>query len=339
MNLKRYLLLLILLMFLVFGISLPSHAEEQPVRDSSISMAVFRIQANNCPQALGSAVEELAIAKLYASSLFILSEKTQMDRIARRNGFDEFDLTDNLMVSKLGKLLNVRKMVVGSVNKVGNYKLELRSINTADAAVDISIHTEADAERDIEKAVTKAVQAIERHYQGYGKISGAFNITLSAASFTPFGLLKSNGARSSYGTSLSFSFNNVCFDDIFAAPTISWYKATTTSEEIRSLSMILGQTFIGYRFNPTKTFSIAPSLGAGVLTSFTNHSRDGITYNGHYQYHRDSYYNFICTAKIETSFLIYDRWKMSAAPFFIFMPDRGGNSFFPGAEIGLTLIF
>lgn len=320
--------------FLAASVNIYASADEQ-----KISMAVFRVQANNCAPSIGSAVEELAVADLYSTSLFIMSEKSQMDRIARRNGFAEFDLTDNAMAAKLGQLLNVQKIVVGSVSRIDGYKLTLRSIDSTSGTVDVLASASAGSDKDLEPAVAKAVRTIERHYLGYGGVTGICDITLSAAVLYPTGIIADGGAGTAIGSSLSASFNDIFHDGFFLAPAAAWYRSSTTETEVRSLSLLTGEAFAGWKFELTNTLSISPSLGAGVLCSFTNHSRDGITYNGYYHYSRDTFYNFITTAKADISFFIYGRWALTISPFLSYVPDAAGASVLPGLSLGARFLF
>jgi hypothetical protein len=336
MTARAYILFIITLSIALVGISPPAAASTD---NSKISMAVFRIQANNCAPSIGSAVEELAVADLYSTSLFILSEKTQMDRIARRNGFADFDITDNAMVAKLGQLLSVQKIVVGSISRIGEYKITLRSIDTANGTVDISVNSSAGSDRELEGAVSKAIHSLERHYLGYGAITGFCDITLSAAALFPTGIIADGGAGTCLGSTLSASFNNVFNNGIFIAPALSWYSASSSKREVKSLSLLAGEGYAGWRFSPTKTLQISPAFGAGMLCSFTNHSRDGITYNGYYSYDRDTYYNFICTVKTDLTLFIYDRWCLTLTPILSYVPDMAGNSFLPGIALGVRFLF
>lgn len=66
---------------------------------------------------------------------YTLVERTQIDRVIAEQGFQHSRLTDNQMV-RIGKILNVTKIVAGTVNIVNNqYNVDVRVIDVETGAV------------------------------------------------------------------------------------------------------------------------------------------------------------------------------------------------------------
>ena len=77
MTVKTILTLTVLLFFSTLAI-----AKEKEIK--KLNMAVFKIQANKCPQDLGTAIEEVLMTRIFSTKLFILMDKDMMNTIARK---------------------------------------------------------------------------------------------------------------------------------------------------------------------------------------------------------------------------------------------------------------
>lgn len=106
------------------------------------NIAVMNFQANNCPASLGRALSDLLAGKLFNSEYFILLEQNQVEKVIKQKKIKTSDTLKEDEAAKLGRMLQVEKIVVGSVSKFDNYVIQIRIIDVNKGSVDFSVSEE-----------------------------------------------------------------------------------------------------------------------------------------------------------------------------------------------------
>jgi hypothetical protein len=303
-----------------------------------INIAVVKIQANNCDPSLGIAIEELVIGKLYSNSQFVLMEKSQIDRIAQRSGFIDFDISDNDLMAKLGQVLKVDKIIVGSISKIGKYRLDIRSIDVLSGKIELSVITESDNEDEIETKSDESVLQIERYYLGNSQISGKFDVSFSISSFYPRGKL-SEYIKNAKGGFASFYYNKIFDSNFSACLSAGIYGSDGKKEEIQSLYLFPIELTIGPVYKISKAVSFNPSGGIGFIYSKLARDRDGKDSSGNYYYTTEKLYNISFLFRSEISMLVYDRFSVYITPGIAILPEPSTTTYYAELRLGVKASF
>ena len=247
------------------------------------------------------------------------------------------DVTDNKQMAKLGAYFKVDKIIVGSVNKFDNYAIEIRSIDVKTGTVDLSVPFEAETEYEIYKTTNKIAQTIERHYMGYDRVSGTFDLSVTPCFVYPFGSL-GKGVSYGLGANISGSFNNVFIDNFNLVLLTGACTFLPENKRIKSLYTFPLELAIAYRLPLTKTLTLTPSIGAGVIYSRIQNDKDRLKINGQYDYDTKQYINSVIDVRADFSLFIHDRWFLVIAPSLGLMPG-GKYSLLAGLNLGIKTIF
>jgi hypothetical protein len=86
----------------------------------AIRVAVMDFRANGIPQLLASNISELVRNELIIIGSFIVLERSQVDQILKEQGFQMTGCVDTSCAVKVGQMLSAKKILVGTVMKVGN---------------------------------------------------------------------------------------------------------------------------------------------------------------------------------------------------------------------------
>ncbi len=159
-------------------------------KPAKTSIAIMEFRANNTKEAFGKACMDMLSEKLFASDLFTLMEKNQMDRIARQNGFKEFSTADTVQVAKLGKQLKVDKMLAGSITYLDSYIIDVKILNASTGEIEFNAREKISSINKLESALDDIALSIERHCQGYYELSGNFDISIEMVYLNPFGAFR-----------------------------------------------------------------------------------------------------------------------------------------------------
>ena len=122
-------------------------------------------------------------SELVATGAFTVIERAEMDEILKEQGFQQTGCTSDACAVEIGKLLNVRRIVAGSIGKIGSvYTISLRVIDV-ETGVIISTYTE-DCSCPLEKVLTTSMKNIAHKmavggiasFSGSGSMSGVGDI-------------------------------------------------------------------------------------------------------------------------------------------------------------------
>ncbi len=82
-------------------------------------IAVLDIAPTGVPQNLAVSVTELLSTELVNTRMFEVIERMQVAKILNEQGFQQTGVTDSSAAAEVGKLLNTKRVVIGTLGKLG----------------------------------------------------------------------------------------------------------------------------------------------------------------------------------------------------------------------------
>jgi len=101
---------------LLVSLAFPCHAQEQTMRPR---IAVLDIAPSGVPQSLAVSVTDLLSTELVNTKMFEVIERRQVAKILNEQGFQQTGVTDSAAAAEVGKLLNTKRVVIGTLGKLG----------------------------------------------------------------------------------------------------------------------------------------------------------------------------------------------------------------------------
>ena len=323
--------LIILQIFLCFtGIA---YAED----NKKISIAVMEFRANNTRDSFGKACLDMLSEKLFASKLFTLMEKNQMDRIARLNGFNEFNIIDPLQIAKLGRVLKVDKMLAGSITYLDSYIINVKMLNAVTGEIEFNVTKRISSIGKLEDAIDDIALSIERHSQGYYNLGGKFDISAEMHYLHPlgtFGKAVDPGPGIEGVIELNSPFE-IPFDVLVIA---GFYSFKPVYESMDYFYMFPLYLTASYKFSIARNIKIIPSAGCGYVFSRISADESEETDTLYWQ-DKSLYYNPAIVIRAEFDILLIDRWFLVVTPQYniFFEEDKVGQ--FASLGLGLKMLF
>ena len=323
-------LTIIILLFFLSGIV---YAED----NKKTSIAIMEFRANNTKEGFGKACMDMLSERLFASKLFTLMEKSQMDRIARQNGFKEFNIVDPVQIAKLGRVLKVDKMLVGSITYIDSYIIDVKIVNSGTGEIEFNKSKKISSIEKLERVIDDIAQSIERHSLGYYNLNGKSDILFEIQYLDPAGIF-GNAVNPGIGLQGIIQFNNP-FDIPFNIQAAAgFYSFTPGNESMNYFYMVPLYLSASYRFSITRNINFYPSAGAGYFFSSVSCDNSGRT-SGLYWDDKRYYYNPCIVIRTELDILLYDRWYLVISPQYnvFFEEDNVGQ--FASLGLGLKMLF
>ena len=242
--------------------------------EKKISIAIVDFRANNTDPAIGSACADMLAERLFSSKLFILMEKTQMDRIARKNGFYEFDSTDPEQIRKLGKILKVDKLMAGSITLLDEYIVNVKVFNALTGQIDYTVEKRVGAVEKLDDVMDEISSAVERHYLGYYDLDGVYELDAEFLYIIPLGTM-ANAVDQGMGGQVFVTFNNprgMPADLQVMAGCCSFVPAC---DEIGSYTVVPVYVSCARRFSPARNIRFIPAAGLGYIFTYVSADTNG----------------------------------------------------------------
>ena len=132
----------------------------KPVQNRS-NIAVSTLDAQNVSAGDAAVIADLLRSRLVRGGVFNVVEKSNMEKILQEQGFQNSGCTNEECAVKLGRILNVQKMIVGSFGKLMNrYFINLRVVDVETGSVVFSDTAKGDTVDDIEVGIGKVADSI-----------------------------------------------------------------------------------------------------------------------------------------------------------------------------------
>jgi len=304
-------------------------------QDKKISIAIVDFRANNTDESLGGACADMLAEKLFSSKLFILMEKSQMDKIARQNGFYEFNSTDPEQIKKLGRILKVEKLITGSITYLDTYIINVKVFDALTGEIDFTAEERVGSAGKIDDAVAGMALGVERHYLGYYNLSGDFDLSAEFLYIIPFGSM-ADAVGSGIGGQVFITFNSPLGLAADLQLMTGYYSFTPACDEIEKYNVVPVFFNCAYRLSPARNIRFIPGLGAGYIFTFLSADTDG---TGMYDYRRKFHYNPALTARGEFDIFLADRWYVTVTPQYNIFFVTGDTGQFFSVTLGLRMLF
>ena len=138
----------------------------QGIQENQITIAVLTFEAKSgVSKGEASTLSDRLRSMLVGRNIFIVLERGKMNEILEEQGFQQTGCTSTECVVEAGKLLNVQKMVSGSIGKLGKtYTIDLALINVETAQIEKSFFRNYKGEIDgllevMESITSQIIQA------------------------------------------------------------------------------------------------------------------------------------------------------------------------------------
>lgn len=119
--------------------------------DKKIKLAIFDLQPIGVSTQIAITVSDILRSELFKIKLFTILERNEMNQILKEQGFQQSGLTKMNYAVKIGKLLSANRLLVGTVNKLGNaYIIDARIIDVEKGVVRYSDYVKVESESELD---------------------------------------------------------------------------------------------------------------------------------------------------------------------------------------------
>ncbi|MCP4135738.1 MAG: hypothetical protein GY754_32520 [bacterium] len=235
-------------------------------------VAVLGVAANNVPLSYAAIVRNSVELFLYSGNNFLLLERDQINRVLSERKIGESYKGDTSRALLVGKTLAADFVIVGSIDKLDDYKISIRVVSINEARILIAYSQTFSSLEDIDPVVDKLSGAIERDILKYlktGKIQASFydnhNIYFSARFNYIFPLRKFDDIVSSgYGFTLDCGIYNLLFDNSTMGIETGFYAFSGQKNSSDSCYFVPLLFKAAYRIPVLRRFYIAPEVAGGI---------------------------------------------------------------------------
>ena len=161
---KKVYLFPIMLLALVFSPQLFSQSRP--------TIAVLTLEAKNVGQETADAVADILSTELFNSQRFKVIERQAIQRILEEQKLQMTGVTDMSKAVEIGKILNVEKILIGSVSRLGeSYIINTRLVDVKTGALEVAQNvTNKRGEEGLTRAITDLVEKLSAKVQVEGSI-------------------------------------------------------------------------------------------------------------------------------------------------------------------------
>lgn len=332
---KRLLIVSMLILALeIQALASPMQEKNEPQK---LTVAIMSLQANDCSPALARGVTDMLAGRVFDTGIFILLERSQMDLILKEQGLSEKGCNTSSCAIQMGKLLSVQKMMMGSVSKLGEYRIELRIVDVSKSSVDISFSGIAADEKKFEYVVGRLVSRTKNYYLGIADITGKYDILLTGAFLYPMGSF-AHGAGIGGGSNLYFSWNELNNSRFKLELFSGFYYFRSDLDSIDNIFIVPVELLAGYPFRISENMTLNALAGGGYMLSRVSYDRIQER-TGAYHYKTGYFYNPVLTVKPELTILLISRWNLVISPSYSIFFERSRIGHLLSAECGVKISF
>ncbi len=303
-----------------------------------IQLALLDLQPVNCPVMTARSLTDQLLTKLYETRLFTIREKSQVDEVLEAQGINAKTCRDYDCAMKVGSLLKVKKVILGTVTKEGNrYTIDLLVVDVEEDTLDVSASALADGEKDLDRALEKLLNRIERYYRGIADITGKYDLAVTGVFLYPLGDF-SNGASYGYGSRAAIYINRPWKKKMILTVSTGFYSFQTSLKSISSFYMTPVEGAAGYPLRLSENMRLLMSAGAGYLFSRVSYDRvEDKTYA--YTYETRYYYNPLLFMRVDYDWRLTDRWCLLLSSSYAQFFESGHTGKMAAFETGLKYLF
>lgn len=128
-----------------------------------IRVAILDLEGKNIPKSTAGTVSEMITTEMVNIGSFQVVERNQLAGILKEQGLQQTGCTDQSCAVEIGKLLSARKMLTGSVSKIGDtIVINIRMVDVQKGIVELAAMEQASTDSDLPSAVKKIVKKIAK---------------------------------------------------------------------------------------------------------------------------------------------------------------------------------
>lgn len=118
-----------------------------------IRIAILDFSAENVQKTYSRAVRNVFEVSLYKAGGFEILERNQIQTILQEQGLQMSGCIDTSCAVKIGKILSADMVVIGSLNRIGEYTVTIKFINVSRGRIELADYETAATDSEIQRAV------------------------------------------------------------------------------------------------------------------------------------------------------------------------------------------
>ena len=329
---------------------------------AKMRIAVMDLQPRGMSKSTASMVSDLIRTEMINIGKFVIIERAQMDTIMKEQGFQQTGCTDVDCAVQVGKMLSAKKMLVGTIMKLGGrIIINARIVDVEKGIAEFGQKQDAKSEADLYDAVSKFANKLSKRIKGTGaeeeeeeeeeeveiklpsKPIPEYKITNYVVMITGAYLLPqqtfADMAGAGYGANLNFIMNNFYLTNGVLTVSTGYYTFEGAEDWIDSVQTVPISAYYGYSLRLFKNFRMTPSLGAGYLVHMVSHDENGESDTDEYSYTTNYYYDPQISTRIEFGYAFARMFHVVVAPFYMLFFEQSGVNGIVGGDIGVRICF
>ncbi len=307
-----------------------------------LRIAVMNFESNNCPPEFGRAFSEMVMGRLFENELFTLLERNNIDFLGRHRGPRGAKKLDDGEALRVGRMLSVDKVTLGSVSRFGDFNIEVRIVDVKSGTVDIRVPAKVEDEEDFDDTARFIAGRIDFHYHGVSPITEFFDVAVTAVYLQPLGDL-ARGASPGFGSHLHVYGNKLLYGiagrNARTMFLTGYYQLGSNFNSLRSLRMAPLGAFAGYRCALSGNVDLLPYAGGGYIITRADYDTIETRTYGVPEFRDRFYFNPYISVRAEFNLRLGYRLYLMFTPFYtiFFEPDRLGQ--LAAGDAGLKMLF
>ncbi len=281
-----------LLILAVLFYSINSFASEK------MRIAIIDFTAQDIARTEAAKVSELIRNEMINTGEFTIVERAQMGAILNEQGLQQTGCTDVSCAVEIGKMLSTRKIIVGTVMKMGDSIIITgRLVDVEKGIAEFSEKAVAKSRNGLYVTIEKFVNKLTKRITGNTSlftekeepeekkpvVENSFTYSVS----TDFNYMMSLSdlkkiSDSGIGGTLSVTMD--IFGNLYTGLASGYYSFSGKEAVTDSLSMVPILVTTGYRFDIVRGVSITPFFSGGAVVNMLSQDSDGIPTGGKAEY-------------------------------------------------------
>ena len=196
-----------LLFIPVMAVLLVAHGALAQENKTANRIAVLNFSANNTDEGVSRIVRNVVEVNFFKDGSFDILEQTQMDVILKERKQQLKDCREEKCAAKLGELLNANYVIIGSVDKLDIYTVNVKVVDVKTGRIIFTESKDAREIADLKPASVEVTRKIADRIRGKGEkksvgLKYPICVTVNFLYNIPLGYLKTI-SRGGYGASLA----------------------------------------------------------------------------------------------------------------------------------------
>ena len=153
-----WIFLLTLMTSVLFSTALNAESRER--------IALLEFSANNTSKSYAKIVRNQIEVSLYKTNAFDIIEREKINLILKEQGFQMSGCTDTVCAVKIGKLLSVDYVIIGSINRMGQFIITVKFIDIHQGVVKLADSERAATEYEVHTAINSIAKRSAKKITG-----------------------------------------------------------------------------------------------------------------------------------------------------------------------------